>query len=409
MPVMDDRLLAPRLRDALADPPVVLVQGARQVGKTTLAEAVGGEDRRTLSLDRSAVLAAATSDPDGFVDGLADPVLLDEVQRAPGLFPAIKHAVDRDRVHGRFLLTGSTNVLALPMLSESLAGRMEVCTLWPLTQAELERTPGGFVDALFGPDDTILAGAPTPDLWQRVLRGGFPEAVARTSEDRRRAWFESYVDTILQRDVRDLARIEKLTEMPRLLQLLASRTSGLLNVADLARGLSSPRSTVKRYVALLEAVFLVRLIPAWTSTHAGRVTKSPKVHLLDTGLAAALLGVERERLTTDGALRGQLLETFVAMELVKLASSSAVRPRPHHFRTTSGREVDIVLEAPDGRLVGIEVKAAASIDASAFRGLDALADAAGDRLHRSVVLYGGEDAVPFGPGRWALPLCALWA
>jgi predicted AAA+ superfamily ATPase len=413
MSAMHDRLLASRVRGALADTPVVLIHGARQVGKTTLAEAVGGADRQVLSLDRAAVLGAAASDPDGFVDGLGERVLLDEVQRAPGLFPAIKHAVDRDRTPGRFLLTGSSNVLALPTLSESLAGRMEVCTLWPLAQAELESTGGGMVDRLFASGAFPPSGraAPTGDLdvWDRVLRGGFPEAVGRRSPERRRAWFEAYLDTILQRDILDLSRIDRLAEMPKLLQLLAARTSGLLSYADLASGLSMPASTLKRYVALLEGVFLVRMLPAWTSGLSGRVVKSPKIHLLDTGLASALLGVDRERLMRDGTLRGQLLETFAAMELARLAAVSRVRPRAHHFRTSSGREVDVVFEAPDGRVVGIEVKAATSIGTADFRGLDALAVAAGERLHRAVVLYGGRDVVPFGEHRWALPFETLWA
>jgi predicted AAA+ superfamily ATPase len=406
---MYERLLNSAIDAALADSPVVLIHGARQVGKTTLASARGGPSRRPLSLDRAAVLAAATSDPDGFIDGLEGPVFIDEVQRAPELFPAIKHAVDRDRSPGRFLLTGSANVLALPRLSESLAGRMAICTLWPLTQAEIHGVAGTFVDRIFDATPPPESSPEAPDIWDRVLRGGFPEAFRRPAADRRRAWFDSFIDAILQRDIRDLANIDRLSEMPRLLHLLAARTGGLLNYAGLATGLSVPQSTVKRYVGLLEAVFLIHLLPAWTSNLSGRVIKSPKAHLLDTGLASALLAVDRDRLDRDGAMRGQLLESFVVMELVKLSSASRIRPRPHHFRTTAGREVDVVLEAPDGRVVGIEVKASTSIDASAFRGLDALAQAAGPRLHRSIVLHGGTEVIPFGHDRWAVPVSSLWS
>lgn len=404
------RDLESKLNSALSDTPVVLIHGARQVGKTTLAQAVGKASREVFSLDRTPVLTAATSDPDGFVDGLNGPVFIDEIQRAPGLFPAIKHAVDRDRTPGRFLLTGSANVLALPKLSESLAGRMEVCTLWPLTQAEIEGAKNCLIDSLFADGPLRTKSATTKEsIWDRLLRGGYPEAVSRSQADRRQSWFESYVDTILQRDVRDLSNIDKLTEMPRLLQLLAARSSGLLNYTDLGNGLSMPQSTVKRYVALLETVFLVRMLPAWTSNLSSRVIKSPKVHLLDSGLTASLLGIDRKRLDADGSIRGHLLESFVAMELVKLAAVSTIRPKAHHFRTTSGREVDVVLEATDGRIVGVEVKASASIDPSAFRGMEALREAAGDRFHRGITLYGGDQVVPFGKGLWAMPFAELWA
>lgn len=407
---MYTRALLPRLKAALKDTPVVLIHGARQVGKTTLAASLGQADREVFSLDRSPILAAATADPDGFIDGLEGPVFIDEVQRAPQLFPAIKHSVDENRSPGRFLLTGSANVLALPKLSESLAGRMEVCTLWPLTQAEIEGTPGGFVDLLFGtkPLSRAAAGGAS-DVWQRLLRGGFPEAVSRKTHERRQQWFESYIDTILQRDIRDLAAIDRLADMPKLLQLAAARSGGLLNYADMSTSLSISQSTVKRYMALLEAVFLVRLLPAWTSNLSSRVIKSPKVHLLDSGLTAGLLGARAARLEADGALRGQLLESFAAMELVKLSAVSQTRPRAHHFRTTSGKEVDVVLEAPDGKIVGVEVKSSASVDRGSFRGLDALREAAGNRLHRGIVLYSGDQVVPFGDGFFAVPHSAMWS
>ncbi|MCA9300424.1 MAG: ATP-binding protein, partial [Phycisphaerales bacterium] len=339
------RHLTTRLRAALEDTPVVLIHGARQVGKTTLASAIGGPERQTYSLDRTPILEAARSDPDGFVDGLPKSVFLDEVQRAPGLFQAIKHAVDRDRTPGRFLLSGSTNVMALPRLSESLAGRMEVCSLWPLSQAEIEGRAGRFVDGVFAPE--FLSGAKVggppgdgPDVIDRVLRGGFPEAVRRHAPDRRIAWFESYMDTILFRDVRDLSNIVKINEMPRLLRLMSARTSGLLNFADMANGLGMSQTTLKRYFALLEALFLVRTIPAWSSNLSSRLTKSPKVHILDSGLAASLLGIDRDRLESDSTTRGALVESFVVMDILRLASTSDLRPRVHHFRTSNGKEVD---------------------------------------------------------------------
>lgn len=404
------RLLERPIRDALGDTPVVLIHGPRQSGKTTLAEVIAGErGRQRLSLDRTPVLAAARSDPDGFVDGLGGPVLLDEVQRAPELFAAIKHSVDRDRTPGRFLLTGSANALVLPRLSESLAGRMEVRTLWPLTQAEIEGSATNFVDRLFGEGALAPGEAGEADIWDRVLRGGYPEAVSRGSAERRAAWFGAYIDTLLQRDVRDLANIEGLIELQHLLRLLAARSANLLNYADLTRGLTLSQSTVKRYFALLEAMFLIMRVPAWSTNQSSRVVKSAKVCVCDSGLCAAILGADRDRMSKDGTLRGLLLETFVAGELVRLLGSARVLARAHHFRTQAGAEVDVVLEGADGRVVGVEVKSGASIDRDAFRGLEALRDAAPDRFHRGVVLYSGSDVVPFGEGLSAAPISALWA
>lgn len=404
------RYLETPLRDALADTPVVLIHGPRQSGKTTLAGAISDDGRVKLSLDRTPVLAAARSDPDGFIDGLSGPVLLDEVQRAPELFTAIKHSVDHDRRPGRFLLTGSANALLLPKLSESLAGRMEVRTLWPLTQAEIEGCETNFVDRLFadGPLPSSAEANDSTSLWERVLRGGYPEATQRKSADRRNAWFGSYIDTLVQRDVRDLANIEGLNELPALLQLLAARSANLLNYADLTRSLSLSQTTVKRYFALLEALFLVTRFPAWSTNRTSRVVKSPKVYLTDSGLAASLLGADSTRLESDGPLRGMLLESFVAMELARLAGASKTMPRLHHFRTQNGAEVDVVLEAPDGRIVGVEVKAGASVNPDSFRGIEVLQEAASKRFHRGAVLYGGSDTVPFGDNRIAAPVKALW-
>lgn len=407
---MYSRHLAAGLREALADTPVVLIHGARQVGKTTLARAVGGRERTHLSLDQTAVLSAAQSDPDGFIGGLRGPVFIDEVQRAPELFRVIKHEVDQDRSPGRFLLTGSANVMALPTLSESLAGRMEICRLWPLSQAEIESSSGNLMDVLFGDSPpSIVATDASRDLWERVLRGGYPEAVERVKPERRRRWFESYTDTILQRDIRDLANIEKLGEMPLLLKLLAARSSGILKYVDLASSLNLSVSSVKRYVTLLEQIFIVRVVPAWTKGRSARLAKSPKVHIGDSGLAASYLGVDLARLGADGSVRGGLLETFVVLELLKLAEVAETRVDVYHFRTDSGREVDAVLESADGRVVGIEVKAAKAVSSSDFDGLRKLQEVAGRAFHRGVVLHDGDQVVPFGERLCAVPVGGLWA
>jgi len=404
------RHAAARLRTALADRPVVLLHGARQTGKTTLVRAVAeATGARYITLDDLTTLAAARSDPAGFLAGFAQPLVLDEVQRAPELLVAIKAAVDRKRTPGRFLLTGSANVLLVPQVAESLAGRMEIVTLWPFSQGEIEAVVEGFIDAAFAEAPPSFGRPPSsPKLPERVLRGGYPEAAPLASAERRSAWFDAYVTTILQRDVRDLARIEGLTELPRLLALLAARPMAQLNYADLSRGTGLPQSTLKRYFALLETVFLARLLPPWHTNIGKRLVKTPKVLLADTGLAAHLMGVDDARLAQDRSLLGGLLENFVAMELVKQAQWSADPPSLYHFRTHEGDEVDLVLERRGGAVVGIEVKSAATISAADFKGLRTLAAAAGRRFRRGIVLYTGAEVVPFGAGLFAMPVEALW-
>ena len=401
------------LLDALADTPVVYLQGARQTGKSTLVRALAEREHPAsyLTLDTAAVLAAATGDPEGFVSGLRRPVVIDEAQRAPGLALAIKAAVDADRRPGQFLLTGSAGVLSLPKLAESLAGRMELRTLWPFSVGELLGVRETFVDRMFEPRLSVPEAPPdTQDaLIERVCRGGYPEVQARKRGARRRAWFDSYVDAILQRDVRELANIERLSEMPRLLALLASRVGQPVNFADLARTLAIPQTTLKRYVTLMETTFLVRLLPPWFSNVGKRLTKAPKLLLGDTGLLAHLLEADADRLGRDRTLLGHVLENFATMELLKQLGWSERRCRLFHFRTEDGAEVDMVLEDRAGRLVGIEVKGAASVGRRDFRGLKALTALAGDRFMRGVVLYTGAAVVPFGARLHALPIAQLWA
>ena len=406
------RNISTALQEALGDNPVVLLHGARQTGKSTLAQwlASGEHPARYLTLDDAAVLAAARGDPAGFIAGLEGPVVLDEIQRAPDLFLAIKAAVDRDRGPGRFLLTGSANVMLLPQLSESLAGRMEVLTLWPLSQGEIEGVKEGFIDAVFSDSlpVKIKNQENLSELIARLLRGGYPVVHGRISEARQKAWFGSYVTTILQRDVRDLANIEGITALPRLLSLLAARATSLLNLSELSRSIAMPQTTLKRYLALLEATFLIQTRPAWSSNLGKRLVKAPKLVLCDTGLMSHLLGSSKKQLTADTNLLGPLMENFVVMELQKQAAWSQVQPRLFHFRTQTGQEVDLVLEDSAGHVVGIEVKVAATVSTQDFKGLRALAELTGRRFHRGVVLYTGTESVPFGPRLHALPVSALW-
>lgn len=396
---------------ALADRPIVFLNGARQTGKTTLARALirSAHPARYLTLDDASVLAAARSDPEGFIAALEGPAVLDEVQRAPELFVALKASVDRDRRPGRFLLTGSADVLLLPRLAQALVGRMETLTLWPLSQGEIDGTHDAFVDAVFGARlPTTLALPPSrTSLASRIVRGGYPEPLRWTAL-RRRAWFDSYVTALLERDVRDMANIEGLSALPRLLGVLASRNAGLLNLADISRATGLPQTTLKRYMALLEAAFLVQLLPAWHANLGRRLVKAPKLLLLDSGLAAHLLGLDGSRLAAQRTFLGPAIEGFVIMELRKQAGWSRTRPGLYHFRTHEGVEVDLVLEDAAGRLVGIEIKASTSIGAQDFRGLRGLAEATRKRFRRGIVLYTGTESVPFGPRFQALPVSAVW-
>lgn len=409
---MIQRHIATSLLDALADTPVVLLHGARQTGKSTLAQWIAAEKHpaRYLTLDDAGVLAAARGDPAGFIGGLSGPVVLDEVQRAPELFMAIKAAVDRNRKPGRFLLTGSANVMLLPRLSDSLAGRMEVHKLWPLSCGEREGVREGFIDAVFAPSlaDDGMTRESRAALIKRLLRGGYPTVQGRLSEERQKVWFGSYITTILQRDVRDLANIDGLTALPRLLSLLAARAASLLNLSELSRSFAMPLTTLKRYIALLETIFLIQTVPPWSSNLGKQLIKTPRLVLSDTGLMSHLLGLSESRLGEQPNIIGPLLENFVIMELQKQANWSRRQPRLFHFRTQTGQEVDIVLEDPAGRLVGVEVKAATTVSGQDFKGLRAFASLVGRRFHRGVVLYTGTESIPFGPQLHALPVSSLW-
>lgn len=409
------RHITEHLLQALAGTPVVLLNGARQTGKSTLVQSaeVTRRGRAYLTFDDPGVSAAAKRDPNGFIAGLNTPVTLDEVQHVPELFPAIKVAVDRQREPGRFLLTGSANVMLLPKLSESLAGRMEVLTLWPFSQGEMKSVSEGFIDALFSKQPVWPSGkssrAGRDELIEKVLVGGYPLVVARNSGARRKAWFHSYLTTILQRDVRDLANIADVTAVPRLLSVVASRAGGLLNFADLSRTLALPQTTLKRYFSLLEATFLAQLLRPRSSNLGQRLIQTPKVYLDDTGLLAHLLGLTADRLKVDGTLIGGVLENFVLMELRKQSAWSEIQPEFFYWRTAAGQEVDIVLEDSAGRLVGVEIKAGATLCGSDVRGLQAMAEASGKRWVRGVVLYTGTEVIPFAGNLHGLPLPLLWA
>lgn len=399
-----------RLTEALADSPAVLIHGPRQSGKTTLARSVG--DRlgyQYTTFDDDVARAAASADPIGFVADLPGRAILDEVQHVPTLFSALKAAIDRARTPGRFILTGSANVLLVPRLSDSLAGRMEILRLHPLSQGEIARTEPHFIDALFTgsfrrPRGRRLAG----ELVERVVAGGYPAALQRAQPRRRAAWYRNYVDALVERDVRDMSRISALDALPRLLAVAAANTAQTLNISELAAPFSLTRPTIKDYVTLLERVFLIDTLPPWHSNRLKRLVKTPKLHMGDTGLACALLGLDATALHADRSAFGPLLETFVFQELRRQASWHPETVTFYHFRDRDGVEVDLVLEC-GARVAGIEVKAAATVTDADFRGLRKLREATGRRFSAGVVLYDGETSAPFGEGLHALPMSTLWA
>ena len=409
-PALYPRLAEPLVVEALADSPVVLLHGPRQCGKTTLARMIGDKHGYAYtSFDDAVSRIAAETDPVGFVDSLPPRAILDEVQRVPGLFTTLKSVIDRDRQPGRFLLTGSANVLLVPKLADSLAGRMAIQRLHPLAQCELAGKASCFLEKLFAAD---FKHRNVPrlkdDLIARVTAGGYPAALARPQGRRRANWYRDYIDTLIQRDVRDMSRISTLDVLPRLLAHAAAHTAQLFNLSALAAPFQLSRPTIGDYVTLLERIFLLESLPPWYSNRVSRLVKTPKLHLGDTGLACGLLGVDAGALATDRALFGHLLETFVFQELRKQASGNTRDHAFFHFRDQNMQEVDIVIERGARELAGVEVKASATVTATDFSGLRRLRDVAGKRFVAGVVLYDGETCARFGEGMFAVPIRMLW-
>lgn len=405
---MYGRFVEHRVEEALSDTPVVLIVGPRRAGKTTLVRKLGGADRTYITLDDQTALEAAQADPTGFIRGL-DRAIIDEIQRVPNLLLAIKKTVDEDYRPGRFLLTGSANVLTLPRVADSLAGRVETIRMLPLARAEIAGKAPSFLDRLFAgtlqDDRKAIIG---DELIELALLGGYPEVISRESERRRQDWAHAYLMSVLTRDLRDIADIEKLTELPKFVRLLAENSGQLVNYSQFGGSINVSHKTGQRYVALLEQIFLVSTLQPWYTNTLKRIVKTPKLHFLDSGLLAAARGLSFERVKAERGLLGALLESFVFSEVLKLMSASNLRLTPYHFRDQQMHEVDIVLERDDGMIVGIAVKASATVKASDFGGLRTLAEACKEKFAGGVVLYDSADLVPFGDRLVAAPLSSLW-
>ncbi len=410
---MDDdrfypRLIEARMAEALLDTPVVLLAGPRQVGKTTLVRQMAEKGFRYLTLDDELTLLSARQDPVGMIRSL-DRAVIDEIQRAPQLLLAIKKSVDEDRRAGRFLLTGSANIWALPSIADSLAGRMETLTLLPLSQSETHRQSANWIDAAFSGQllrlaEPLLGGA----LVDVVLAGGYPEAIARPQANRRTAWARQYVNAIIQRDVKDVAEIEKLDQLPRLLGALAQVSGQMCNYSLLGSQLGMDGKTAAKYVAVFEHMYLLKRVEVWAKNRLKRAVKTPKLQFLDSGLLAMLLSLGKAEVEKDRSRFGHVLETFVYAELLKHSTTADGDYQLLYYRDADQLEVDIVLENAAGQIVGIEVKASATVQISDLHGLKKLASLAGEQFKLGVLLYDGADTMPLGDRLWALPLSSLW-
>lgn len=405
---MYDRIIERRVKEALSDTPVVLIVGPRRVGKTTLVKKMGTGSRPYLTLDDQTTLDFARADPVGFIRGL-NLAVIDEIQRVPELLLAIKKSIDEDYRPGRFLLTGSANVLTLPRIADSLAGRIETIHMLPLARVEVAGNPSSFLNCIFdgklAARDTVLGD----DLVQLVLVGGYPEARTRDSERRRQDWIRSYLNSLLTRDLRDIAEVEKLAELPKFVRLLAQLSGRLMNYSELGSNINVNYKTSQRYVGLLEQVFLISILPPWYTNAIKRIIRTPKLHFLDSGILSTSRSLTFNRIKNNRGEFGVVLESFVFGEILKLMTGSDLRLTPYHFRDQQMREVDIVLERDDGMIVGIEVKASATVTMRDFSGLKTLAEACKDKFAFGAVLYDSSDLISFGNRLAAAPISCLWS
>jgi predicted AAA+ superfamily ATPase len=409
MPVYP-RLAESRIRLALRDTRVVAITGPRQSGKTTLARRFARQGRSYVTLDDPATLAAARSDPVAFIRDF-DRAVIDEVQRAPDLLLAIKRTVDEDERPGRFLLTGSADLSTIATVRESLAGRIETIPLFPLSRSELlRRKRTQFIASIFRGEAPQPAEVVSPDaLVQMVAGGGYPEALARRTERRRQAWHRAYVESIVERDVPEIASLARPNQIPRVLQFAAQLAGCLVNLSEIGRNVALDHKTTDHYLRVLEQLFLVHRLQPWSRNELSRIVKTPKLHFVDSGLLTSLRGYAVARLRTQRELLGPLLEGFIFSELLKLASVSEERVSLFHFRDRDQHEVDFVLENVQGDVVGIEVKAAASVTRRDFSGMDRLASIAGKSFVQGIVLYDGERPLSFADNLRAVPFASVWA
>jgi hypothetical protein len=406
--ILYSRLIKARIVEALADTPVVLVAGPRQAGKTTLVRQMATQGMRYLTLDDELTLLSARADPVGMVRSL-DRAIIDEIQRAPQLLLAIKKSIDEDRRPGRFLLTGSANLMALPAAADSLAGRMETLTLLPLSQSELCGNTANWIDAAFaGRLLNVAMPVVGAALVEAVLRGGYPEAISRRDSRRRVVWIRQYIDAIIQRDVRDVASIDKIDQLPRFLRSLAQVSGQMCNYTQLGGQVGMDSKTAARYIGVFEQMYLLKRVEVWARNRLKRVVKTPKLQFIDAGLLATLLDLDPAEVQQDRSRFGNVLETFAYSELLKHITTAADDYRILYYRDVDLFEVDVVIENAAGQLIGVEIKASATVKAGDLHGLKKLASVAGGQFKMGVLLYDGTETLPLGDHLWAAPLSTLW-
>lgn len=410
---MIHRLIETHIQEALLDTPVVFLMGPRQSGKTTIAKQIMNDQNWIYyTLDDTEQLILIKNDPTGFIrNSPADKsIIIDEIQRLPELFVSIKQSVDENRRPGRFLLTGSANALLLPQLADSLAGRMEIISIHTLSECEIKNITPTFLDLLQqGIAPTTSETRVRNYLIERIIKGCFPEPFQRDKERRVVAWYNNYMNTLIQRDIRDLGHIEHHETMQKLLEILALYSGHLLNFSELGEQVGLNRITTKKYVLLLEQLFLVETLRPWHTSHYKRLIKTPKIHLVDTGLICAIRNINKTTLIHSPHLLGSLLETFVFNELKKQLDFSDARLHCYHYRDKDKVEIDILLENPSGEIIAIEIKAAATVSSKDLTGLKKLADLVQDKLKIGILLYDGDHTTAFGERLFAVPIAALWS
>ncbi|MFG1605682.1 ATP-binding protein [Actinoplanes sp. NPDC049265] len=412
------RQLAAVLTRRLSEEPALVLNGPRTVGKSTLLHALADRlGRPVVDCDDPATRAAVRADPGRFVSG-PGPILIDEYQHVPDLLSAIKAELNRDLSPGRFVLAGSTRYVTLPDAGQALTGRVDILDVLPLTQAEVDGTTDDFmVGRLLDGADVSLGSAPSPttraEYARRIISGGMPVVLRRPPGRSRSRWFANYLDLVIERDVLELSRVRQREMLPRLLRVLAARSGQVLNIASTASAVGMEKSSAENYLKLLEAVFLVQRVPAWGTTLASRAARQPKVHLVDSGVMAWLLGLTPEKIATNNPAAlteyGHLVETFAVGEILRQVTWLDAPVVVGHFRTSDAQEVDLILERDDGMVFAFEIKAGTRVDRSDVAGIRALRSRVGERLASAIVLYTGELAFRFDDGTLVLPIDRLWS
>lgn len=409
---MFKRFIENRIRESLLDTPVVYVMGPRQSGKTTTVKNLIKDEKWIyITFDDSTQLNLVKSDPIGYIRNLPEgkSIVLDEVQRLPELFVSIKQSVDENRVPGKFLLTGSANALLLPKLSDSLAGRLETIPLTTLSEYEiLDRKPTFLNTILNGEAPTTKETRVRNYLINRIVSGCFPEPIQREKESRIKAWYNGYTQTLIQKDIRDLGHIEHYADMTKLLTVLSLYSGKLINFSELGEKVGLDRVTVKKYITLLEHLFLVDILNPWHTNAYKRLMKTPKIHIVDTGIICATRGINKEKLTAYPDLYGSLLETFVFNELKKQSLFIDEKLCFSHYRDKDQVEIDVIIENALDEIIAIEIKATSTLNQKDLTGLKKLKEIAKDKFKIGILLYDGDHTTSFGENLFAVPIASLW-